>query len=90
MKHASLEYMNGKFDNERRLFEAKFIATIKNKTVVAQRRGIFMAESQLKTIRKGEINDWKSFMTPEQNHRIYHRFIAACEGCDELKNYWSK
>jgi hypothetical protein len=90
MKHASFEYMKGKFDNERRLFEAKFIKTIKNKTVAARRREIFMAESELKTIRKGEINDWKSFMTSEQNRRMYHRFMAACEECDELKNYWSK
>ncbi len=90
MKHASFEYMKGKFDNERRLFEAKFIKSIEDKEVAAQRQEIFMAESELKTVRKGEINDWKSFMTSEQNDRMYRRFIAACEGCNELESYWKK
>jgi hypothetical protein len=90
MKQASFEYMKGKFDNERRLFEAKFIGSIEDEIVAARRHEIFMAESELKTIRKGEINDWKSFMTSEQSDRMYRRFKAACEGCDELENYWTK
>lgn len=71
-------------------FEATFIRSIKNKEVAARRHEIFMAESELKTVRKGDINDWKSFMTSEQSDRIYQRFLTACEECDELENYWSK
>ncbi|CAF2093990.1 unnamed protein product [Rotaria magnacalcarata] len=90
MKHASFDYMKGKFDHERRTFEKKFIDSIEDNAVAAQRQQIFMAESNLQTIRKGEINDWKSIMTPQQSRRIYQRFIDACQGCDGLENYWSK
>jgi hypothetical protein len=55
--------MKVKFDNERRVFEAKFIESIKDKIIAARQREIFMTESELKTIRKREINNWKSFMT---------------------------
>ena len=82
--------MKSKFDNERRLFEAEFIESIEDTIVAAQRHELFMAESQLKQIRKGEINDWKSFMTPEQSHRMYDRFMAICKECDGLELYWSK
>jgi hypothetical protein len=82
--------MKANFDKERRQFEAKFIESIKNKSVAARRNEIFKAESELKTIRKGEINNWKEFITPEQSHRMYLRFLVACEGCDGLENYWSK
>ena len=82
--------MKSKFDSERRQFEAKFIENMEDKTVAAERHEIFMAESDLTTIRKGEINDGKSFMTSEQNARMYRRFKAACEGCDGLENYWTK
>ncbi len=90
MNYSSFEYMKANFDNERRQFEAKFIENIKNKILAARRKEIFKAESELKIIRKGEINNWRSFMTPEQNHRMYLRFLVACEGCDGLENYWSK
>jgi hypothetical protein len=75
--------MKDKFDNERRQFEAKFIETIEKKIIADQRREIFMAESDLRTIRKGQINDWKSFMTHKQNQRIYQRFLEACQGIED-------
>ena len=90
MKQASFDYMKGKFDNERRRFEAKFIESIEDKAVAAQRHEIFVAESELQTVRKGEINDWKTFMTVEQSDRIYHRFKEVCQGCDGLEKYWTK
>lgn len=82
--------MKDKFDHERRAFEQKFIKTIKDQDFAAWRQQIFEAESNLKTVRKGEINDWKSLMTEEQSQQIYQRFIETCRKCDGLENYWSK
>jgi hypothetical protein len=90
LKYSSFEYMKDNLDNERRLFEAKIIESIQNEIIAAQRKEIFEAESKLKTTRKGEINNWKSFMISEQSHRRYRRFLTVCEGCDGLDNYWSK
>lgn len=90
MQQTSFDYMKGRFDDERRRFEAKFIESIEDKATAAQRREIFVAESGMKTVRKGELNDWKSYMTAEQSDRIYHRFKEICQGCDELENYWTK
>ena len=82
--------MKDKFDAERRIFEAKIIENTEDKIAAAQRREKFIAESEMKIIRKGEINDWKSFMTPEQSRRIHDRFMATCKKCEGLENYWSK
>ncbi|CAF0973550.1 unnamed protein product [Didymodactylos carnosus] len=90
MQHSSFDYMKDKFDAERRMFEAKIIENTEDKIAAAQRREKFIAESEMKIVRKGEINDWKSFMTPEQSRRIYDRFMATCKNCEGLENYWSK
>ena len=82
--------MKAYFDPERRQFEGQFIESIKDELVAARRKEIFAAESELRTVRTGKVNNWKSFMTSEQAHRIYLRFLTACEGCDGLESYWSK
>ena len=82
--------MKNKFDAERRLFEAEVIENMDDKVAAAERREIFMAESEITVVRKGKINDWKSFMTPEQSRQIYDRFIETCKKCEGLKDYWSK
>jgi hypothetical protein len=90
MQHSSFDYMKDKFDAERRLFEAKIIDNMEDKVAAAQRREIFMAESGIKVVRKGEINDWKSFMTSDQSRRIYDRFIETCKECEGLEKYWTQ
>ncbi len=90
MQHSSFDYMKDKFDAERRMFEAEIIENMEDKEAAAQRREIFIAESEIKVVRKGQINDWKSFMTPEQSRRIYDRFKEMCKECEGLENYWSK
>jgi hypothetical protein len=82
--------MKNKYDAERRLFEKNIIENMEDQEAAAQRREIFMAESGIKVVRKGEINDWKSFMTTKQSRQIDDRFMAACKDCEGLKNYWSK
>ncbi|CAF1048168.1 unnamed protein product [Adineta steineri] len=90
LKYSSFDYMKNKYDAERRLFEKNIIDNIEDKEAAAQRREIFMNESGIKVVRKGEINDWKSFMTPEQSRQIYDRFMATCKECEGLENYWLK
>lgn len=90
MHYSSFEYMKANFDSERRAFEEKFIESIDNELVADRRREIFEAESGLKTIQNGKINNWKSLMTLEQNQRMYQRFLIACQGCDGLEKYWLK
>ena len=90
MQHSSFDYMKDKFDAERRFFEAKIIDNMKDQEVAAHRREIFKAESAIKVVRKGQINDWKSFMTQEQSRRIYDRFMDTCKECEGLEKYWSQ
>jgi hypothetical protein len=90
MKYSSFDYMKDRFDVERRLFEATTIDAIDDKQTADQQRELFMNEENLKTVRKGEINDWKSFMTREQCARIDARFRQTCIDCDDLINYWSQ
>jgi hypothetical protein len=90
MKYSSFDYMKDKFDIERRLFEKKMIDNIQNKELAAHRREIFMAESGIKVVRNGEINGWKSFLTPEQTRQIDNRFITTCKECQGLEHYWSR
>ncbi|UJR19562.1 hypothetical protein I4U23_022692 [Adineta vaga] len=90
MQYSSFDYMKDKYDAERRLFEASIIDSIEDSELAARRREIFQAESQIKVVRKGEINDWKSFMTSEQSQQIHQRFLEICKECEGLENYWSK
>ena len=82
--------MKNKFDDERRKFEAKIIADMDDKEVAVERQQKFAAELDVKIVRKGEINDWESFLTPEQSRQIYDRFLEICRQCAGLENYWSK
>ena len=89
MQHSSFSYMKNNFDAERRLFEAQIIEKIEDNQAAAERREIFMAESGIEVVRKGIINDWKSYLTPEQSEQIGARFSEICQECEGLKDFWS-
>ncbi|CAF1044871.1 unnamed protein product [Adineta steineri] len=90
MKHSSFDYMKDKFDVERRIFTENSIKKMEDKIEAAKRHEAFAKLSEVKFVRKGKINDWKSMMTPEQSGRIYDRFMILCKECEGLENYWSK
>jgi len=82
--------MKSKYDDERQLFHAKRINEITDNIVHDRLLKQFEGEQDLKLVRKGQINDWKSYMTSEQCQQIKDRFTEICQRCDGLGNYWSK
>ncbi|CAM4906997.1 unnamed protein product [Rotaria socialis] len=88
--YSSFEYMKNKYDNERRKFEGKYIQEIQDEIVRARMLKQLDGEPNMEIVRKGEINDWKTFMSQEQSQRIKEKFIETCQKCDGLESYWSK
>ena len=82
--------MKDNFDRERRKFEEKIIKNMEDSAATDWRREIFVGEEKMTTVRKGEINDWRSFLSEEQSQRIDNRFKEICIDCDGLENFWSK
>lgn len=82
--------MKNNFDDQRRLFERKFIENIQNERIAQRRRDIFEKESNLKTIQNGKINDWKSMLTSQQYQRIYQKLLITSQQCQGLEHYWAK
>ena len=89
VQYSSFDYMKGKYDDERHVTRAKAIEKIEDEVEAARLRETF-GPTNFKIMRKGEMNDWKSYMTPEQNQRITDRFLEMCQQCDGLKEHWSK
>ena len=88
--YSSFDHMKNKYDDERRKFEVKYIMSIDDEAVRARMLKHFDCDPNLALVRKGQINNWKTVMMPEQSQRIENRFMEICQSCDELKTYWSK
>ena len=90
LTYSSFSYMKENFDQERRKFEENIIKNMEESTDADWRSEIFAGEEKMTTVRKGEINDWKCFLSEEQSRRMGDRFKEICADCDGLENYWSK
>lgn len=88
LKSTSFEYMKDKYDYERRMAEADYISKIEDETDAEYRWQVFRAEADMKVVRKGVINDWKTIMNAEQSERINTQFIKLCQRCDGLSEFW--
>lgn len=82
--------MKNKYDDERRKFEAKYIEEIKDEVVRTRMLKQLDGDSDMNLIRKGQINEWKIYMSLEQSQRINNKFIDTCQKCEGLKSYWSQ
>ena len=90
IEYSSFQYMRGKYDLERRAFELQTIKSTNDDQLAAEMQKHFDGEVNLKYIRQGAVNGWKSYMTPEQSQRIEDRFNEICQKCDGLESYFAK
>ncbi|CAF4739932.1 unnamed protein product [Rotaria sp. Silwood1] len=88
--YSSFNYMKNKYDDERRKFEMIYIEEIEDEIARARMLKQFDGDPNMELVRKGQINDWKTFMSLEQSERIKNKFIETCQKCDGLESYWSK